>query len=86
MGRSLEDGVLVILKDLEPVADIVGMVFPDFPSNAEVGAKEGGAQFCNQLLAGIERCLTRSLPAAKRAIYNPHHGETGPALSPKKGA
>ena len=23
---------------------------------------------------------------AKRAIYNPRHGETGPALSPRKGA
>ena len=23
--------------------------------------------------------------AAKRAIYNPRHGETGPALSPRKG-
>jgi excisionase family DNA binding protein len=26
------------------------------------------------------------IAAAKRAIYNPRHGETGPALSPRKGA
>ena len=25
------------------------------------------------------------IAAAKRAIYNPRHGETGPALSPRKG-
>ena len=25
------------------------------------------------------------IAAAKRAVYNPRHGETGPALSPRKG-
>lgn len=29
------------------------MVFPDLRGDAEVGAKEGGAEFCDQLLAGI---------------------------------
>ena len=26
------------------------------------------------------------IATAKRALYNPRHGETGPALSPRKGA
>ncbi len=29
--------------------------------------------------------LDEVIAAAKRAIYNPRHGETGPALSPRKG-
>ena len=32
------------------------------------------------------RDLDEIIAAAKRAIYNPRHGETGPALSPRKGA
>ena len=55
MGSSLKDGVRVFGQDFEPMTDIVGMVFPDLRRDAEVGAKEGGAQFCNQLLAGIAR-------------------------------
>ena len=55
MCRSLKDGVLVFSKDFEPVADIVGMVLPDLRGDAEVGAKEGGAKFCDELLAGIAR-------------------------------
>ena len=31
------------------------------------------------------RDIDEIIAAAKRAIYNPRHGETGPALSPKKG-
>ena len=29
--------------------------------------------------------LDAVIAAAKRALYNPRHGETGPALSPRKG-
>jgi len=32
------------------------------------------------------RDIDEIIAAAKRAIYNPRHGETGPALSPTKGA
>jgi len=32
------------------------------------------------------RDIDEIIAAAKRAIYNPRHGETGPALSPRKGA
>jgi hypothetical protein len=52
---SLKDGVLVFCKDFEPVADVVGMIFPDLRGEAEVDAKEGGAKLCDQLLAGIAR-------------------------------
>jgi excisionase family DNA binding protein len=31
------------------------------------------------------RDINEIIAAAKRAIYNPRHGETGPALSPRKG-
>ena len=31
------------------------------------------------------RDIDEIIAAAKRAIYNPRHGETGPALSPTKG-
>ena len=31
------------------------------------------------------RHIDEIIAAAKRAIYNPRHGETGPALSPRKG-
>ena len=55
MCGSLKDGVLVFGQDFEPVADIVGMVFPDFRGDAEVGTQERGAQFCDQLFAGIAR-------------------------------
>lgn len=55
MSGRLEDGVLVFGKDFEPVADVVGVVFPDLRSDAEVGAEECRAEFCDQLLAGIAR-------------------------------
>ena len=55
MCGSLKDGVIVFGKDFEPVADIVGMVFPDLRGEAEVGTQERGAQFCDELLAGIAR-------------------------------
>ena len=55
MCGGLKDGVIVFGKDFEPVADIVGMVFPDLRGEAEVGAKEGGAKLCDELLAGIAR-------------------------------
>lgn len=32
------------------------------------------------------RNIDEIIAAAKRAVYNPRHGETGPALSPRKGA
>lgn len=35
------------------MADIVGVVFPDLRRDAKVGTQERGAQFCDQLLAGI---------------------------------
>lgn len=50
MGRSLEDGVLVVLKDFEPVANIVGVVCPNLRGDAEVGTEERGAQFCDLIL------------------------------------
>ena len=31
------------------------------------------------------RDIDEIIAVAKRAIYNPRHGETGPALSPRKG-
>jgi excisionase family DNA binding protein len=31
------------------------------------------------------RDIDEIIAAAKRAIYNPRHGETGPALSPREG-
>ena len=43
MGGRLKDGVLVFGKDFEPVADVVGVVFPDLRSDAEVGTQESGA-------------------------------------------
>ena len=62
MGRSLEDGVFVVPNDFQPVADIVGVVFPDLRGDAEVGTQESGAEFCNQLLAGIA-CVAETLAA-----------------------
>ena len=55
MCGSLKDGVIVLGKDFEPVADVVGMVFPDLRRDAEVGTEERGAKFCDELLAGIAR-------------------------------
>ncbi len=55
MCGSLKDGVIVFGKDVEPVADVVGMVFPDLRRDAEVGTQERRAQFCDQLFAGIAR-------------------------------
>ena len=62
MCGSLKDGVIVLGKDVEPVADVVGMVFPDLRRDVEVGAKERGAQFCDELLAGIA-CVAETLAA-----------------------
>jgi len=53
MGRSLENGVRVALKNFEPVADVVGVVVPDLRGDTEVGTEERGAQFCDQLFSGI---------------------------------
>ena len=55
MRGSLKDGVLVFGQDFEPVADVVGMVFPDVRGDAKVGTKKGGAQFRDEFLAGIAR-------------------------------
>jgi hypothetical protein len=48
MGRCLENGVIVLGKDFEPVADVVGMVCPDLRGDAEVGTEESGAKLCGQ--------------------------------------
>ena len=45
MGSSLKDGVLVFGQDFEPMADVVGMIFPDFRRDAEIGTEEGGTEF-----------------------------------------
>ena len=55
MCGSLKDGAIVFGKDVEPVADVVGVVFPDLRCDAEVGTQERGAQFCDQHFAGIAR-------------------------------
>ena len=62
MGRSLEDGALVLLNDFELVADIVGVVCADLRGDAEVGTQESGAQFCDEFLAGIA-CVAETLAA-----------------------
>ena len=45
--------MLVALKNFEPMADVVGVVFPDLWGDAEVGTQERGAELCDQLLASI---------------------------------
>jgi hypothetical protein len=52
----------VFSKDFEPVADVVGVVFPDLRGDAEVGTEERRAQFCDQLFAGISG-IAETLPA-----------------------
>ena len=42
VSGSGEDGAFVVLEDLEPVAEIGGVVFPDVGRDAEIGAEEGG--------------------------------------------
>ena len=37
MCGSLKDGVIVFGKDVEPLADVVGMVFPDLRRDVDVG-------------------------------------------------
>ena len=53
MSGGREDGAFVVLEDLEPVAEISGVILPDVGRDAEIGAEEGGTQFRNQFLAGI---------------------------------
>jgi len=50
---GLEDGAFVFFKNLEPGSYIGRVVVPDFRCDAEVSGKEGGAEFGNQLLAGV---------------------------------
>ena len=53
MCGGREDGAFVVLEDLEPVAEIGGVVLADIGRDAEIGTEESGTQFCNELLAGI---------------------------------
>jgi len=53
IGRSLAGDVLVFLKDFCPVADVVGVVFPDLQDSLEVGTEESGAQLCDQAFHDI---------------------------------
>ena len=53
MGGGREDGAFVVLEDLEPVAEIGGVVLADIGSDAEIGTEEGGTEFRDEFLAGI---------------------------------
>lgn len=62
MGRGRKDGAFVVLEDLEPVAEIRGVVVADVGRDAEVGAEEGRAKFGDQFLARIA-FVAEALPA-----------------------
>ena len=53
MRGSGEDGACVVLEDLEPVAEIGGVILADVGRDAEIGTEGSGTQFCNEFLAGI---------------------------------
>src|SRR5512140_974989 len=62
MGRCLQNAVIVLGMDFEPVADVVGMVCPHLRGDAEVGTQDSGAKLCDQLFAGIAS-VAETLPA-----------------------
>src|ERR1019366_1166775 len=48
-----ENRAFVLFQDVQPVAQIGGVIVPDFRRNPEVGAQESRAQFGNQFLGGV---------------------------------
>jgi len=53
MGCGLHDRPLVILQDLNPAADIAGVVGSGFQGKAKVGCEKCRAQLGNQFLARV---------------------------------
>jgi hypothetical protein len=53
LGRSSEDGTLVLFEDGEPICEIRGVVVPNFGRDTELSAKEGGTQLRYQFLEGV---------------------------------
>ena len=53
VGGSGKDSALVILQDFQPGGDIGGMVFAILEVQAEIGTKEGRAQFGNKFFLCI---------------------------------
>ena len=53
LGCGREDGLLVALQNAEPVLDVARMIAARFGRDAEIAAKEGRAEFGNQLFDGI---------------------------------
>lgn len=59
---GLEDSALVILQNLEPMPDIGGVVVAWLRGDTQIGTKESGAQFSDQLFAGVA-FITEALAA-----------------------
>lgn len=53
VGGGGEDCSLIPFQDGQPVADIGGMVLPDFRRDTEISAKKRRPQFGNQFFASI---------------------------------
>src|SRR5689334_23200538 len=71
VAGSPEDGAMVLAKNIEPCADIVGM--PDGRDDAERRAQEGAGHLCDQLLARIEFAAvpTRQIARQPRLMAGP---------------
>ena len=50
VGCGGKDGSLVFLQDLQPMADVGGVVVADVGGNVQIGTKESGSQFRYKLL------------------------------------
>jgi hypothetical protein len=74
VGGCLKNGSLVVLENLEPVAQVGGVVVAGLWGNAEVAAEEGGPYFGNEFFAGVT--LVADLPSSEVAV------EAGRVLRP----
>jgi hypothetical protein len=75
-----ENRALVFAQHVEPVANVIGVIRADLRCDAEVGAKEGGAKFRDQLLAAVPGISDALFEIGDDAVYHAGVDVLGQAL------
>lgn len=81
VGGGLNDGVRIVLQDLDPACQIAGMIRAGLDGEAKVGGEKSRSQFGDKLLAGIASIAPfLSAKAAVQAarMTSPMHGFVAP--------
>src|SRR3546814_28133 len=67
LGRSGQDGAVVILQQLEPMLDVARVAVEMRDRQPQLGAQHGAGEFGDEFLGGVGRCAEAILEIASQA-------------------